>query len=233
MRVTGLEATVGRMVRVRGVLFDFGNTLFAHAPLAETVALAARRLGAEVSTSWATDFAATVDSAAHTEDELRHPRDLDAAVWYERWHLLYACADGEIPGLGAAVYDGMHDPWSWTPFVDSIETLVRLHHVGVPMVIVSNTGWDIRTVFAAYGLTSLVDRFVLSYEVGAVKPSPTIFRAACAAIDLSPSQVLMVGDDTRADGGATRSGVRTLLVPTMRPGADNGIAAAADLVVGI
>jgi HAD superfamily hydrolase (TIGR01493 family) len=221
------------MARVRGVLFDFGNTLFAHAPLAQTAAQAARRHGVAVGTVWATQFAAAVERAAHAEEELRHPRDLDASVWFERWHLLYAVADDEVPGLGASVYDAMHEPSSWTPFADSIETLARLQQAGVPIVIVSNTGWDIRAVFAVYGLSSLVDRFVLSYEVGAVKPSPAIFRAACDAVGLRPSEVLMVGDDARADGGATRAGLRTLLVPTMRAGADNGIAAAADLVIGI
>lgn len=231
MRITGVEATVAAMAGVRGVLFDFGNTLFAHAPLHETVLAAAHRLGADVSPEWAREFSDGVQLAAHTADELQHPRDLDAAVWFERWHLLYSCADDEVPGLGAAVYAEMHRPLSWLPFAETVRTLRRLRSAAVPVAIVSNTGWDIRDVFVAHGLDQLVDHFLLSYEVGALKPSPVIFLAACEAIGAEPSLTLMVGDDIAADGGATRAGLRSLLLPLVELGSDNGVGAAADLVL--
>ena len=40
----------------------------------------------------------------------------------------------------------------------------------------------------------------------------------------------MVGDDARADGGAVRAGIRTLLLPPPPPRADNGLGAVLDLV---
>lgn len=231
MRITGVEATVADMAGERGVLFDFGNTLFGHAPLHDTVLAAAHRLGADVSPEWAREFSDGVHVAAHTAVELRHPRDLDAAVWFERWHVLYARADDEVPGLGAAVYAGMHAPLSWVPFAETIRTLQRLSAAAVPVAVVSNTGWDIRDVFVAHGLDQFVDHFLLSYEVGAVKPAPAIFLAACEAIGAEPSSTLMVGDDIAADGGATRAGLRSLLLPLVELGSDNGVGAAADLVL--
>lgn len=233
MRITGLEATVAPMAGVRAVLFDFGNTLFAHASLADTVVAVAHGLGVEVSHDWARTFSTDVQQAAHTDDELRHPRDLDAQVWFERWHVLYGRADHDIPGLGAAVYAGMHHPASWLPFHDTARTLQRLHAAGVPVGVVSNTGWDVRDVFAAHGLDQLVRHFVLSYEVGAVKPSPAIFLAACGALGVEPSAALMVGDDVAADGGATRAGLRSLLLPLVGLGGDNGVGAAADFALAI
>lgn len=220
------------MSEVQAVLFDFGNTLFAHDPLPDTILTTCGRLGTSVSPSWAAGVAARIDAAAHTPGELQHPRDLDAAVWRERWHVLYAVADDEVPGLGAALYDAMHNPLAWRPYMSTGVTLSSLHRMGVPVAIVSNTGWDVRTVFAAHHMQQLVTAFVLSYEVDVVKPSPLIFHRACAALGVQPADALMVGDDPVADAGAVRAGLRTLLLPALPPGAPNGVEVAAQILSG-
>lgn len=242
MLVTGREASrlrfpapvVGRSVQevteLRGVLFDFGGTLFAHATLADTIRRAAGGLGAVRPLAWAEALADRIQSAAHDPDELRHPRDLSAAVWKERWHLLYGLADDEVEGLGAAVYAAMHDPREWRPYAGSLATLHHLHLAGVPVAVVSNTGWNVRTVFAEYDAHRLVTSFQLSYEVGSVKPAPQIFLAACAALGTEPARTLMVGDDPVADAGAVRAGLRTLLLPALAPGAANGVEAVLRIV---
>lgn len=221
------------MPDVRGVLFDFGNTLFAHASLAETIESVCADLGQRRTTPWVEQLVARVEAAAHTTDELQHPRDLDIDVWHARWHVLYSLADDEIPGLGAAIYDAMHDPLQWRPYARAVETLARIRGLGVPIAIVSNTGWDVRAVFSAHGADHLVSEFVLSYEVGVVKPDSGIFHAACDALNVSPEQCLMVGDDARADSGAVAAGLRVLLVPALAPGSDNGVDAAARIVAGV
>ncbi|MGB8862431.1 MAG: HAD family hydrolase [Ilumatobacteraceae bacterium] len=217
---------------VRGVLFDFGSTLFAHAPLATTIEATCSSLGAPMPTRWAQELAERIQQAAHTEEELRHPRDLDDKVWRERWHVLYGLADGEVPGLGVALYEAMHDPSQWRPYATTVSTLRRIHAAGVPIAVVSNTGWDVRAVFAAHEVARTVQTFVLSYEVGAVKPAARMFLAACAALGVEPSTALMVGDDVVADAGAVRAGLRTLLLPVLPAGAANGVEAAARIVAG-
>ncbi len=212
-----------RDASISAVLFDFGNTLFAHASLADTIQEAATALGHEVGREWAGEQAARMTHAAHLPGELAHPRDLDDRVWLERWHVLYAMADDEVPGLGAAVYSSMHDPASWIPYARTAGTLQALHGDGVRIGIVSNTGWDVRRVFEHHGLDGLLGAVVLSYEVGAVKPSAAIFRAACEALGVEPSSTVMVGDDPVADAGAVAVGIRTLLVPAAPVGVDNGI----------
>lgn len=47
---------------------------------------------------------------------------------------------------------------------------------------------------------------MLSYEHGIQKPDPRLFEAACAALDADPRDVVMVGDNRRADGGAAALG---------------------------
>ena len=211
------------MSTVRAVLFDFGNTLFAHDSLATTIARCSERLGSQMGSDRAAEIAATIDSAAHTTAELRHPRDLDAAVWQQRWAVLYGLADRDVDGLGAALLADMHDPERWLPFTATGTVLGALHASDVRVGVVSNTGWDVRTAFARHGLDELVDSYTLSYEAGCTKPDPRIFQLACAALEVEPGNTLMVGDDPRADSGAVAAGLRVLLLPPTPPGTDNAL----------
>jgi putative hydrolase of the HAD superfamily len=117
----------------------------------------------------------------------------------------------------------MHAPDEWIPYPRAAATLQSLHQHGLAVGIVSNTGWDVRTVFAEHAMAAVVTAFTLSYEAGFVKPDPRIFEAACESLRLGPDQVVMVGDDPRADSGAVHAGIRTLLLPTLPPRVDNGV----------
>jgi FMN phosphatase YigB (HAD superfamily) len=217
-------------VDLRGVLFDFGNTLFAHASLAVTIGDCAGGLGVQISHEQVVALANRIDSAAMTTDELAHPRDLDPAVWKQRWQVLYGIADECADGLGAAVNASMHDPLEWVPYAQSSETLGALYANGLAIGVVSNTGWDVREVFAAHSMSEFVRSFTLSYEVGVAKPNREIFLAACESLGLAPSNVAMVGDDPRADGGAVTAGICTVLVPALPPHADNAVGAILNLL---
>ena len=215
---------------VRGVLFDFGNTLFAHAPLAVTIGASATRLGLRIADDDLVAMAHRIDSASMTADELAYPRDLDPTVWKQRWQVLYGMADDWGPGLGEAIYASMHAPKEWVPYPQSASTMRSLHEHGLAVGIVSNTGWDVRAVFSQHDMADAVTSFTLSYEAGYVKPGHQIFDAARKSLRLAPEQLLMVGDDPRADSGAVRAGIRTLLLPALPPGVDNGVSGVLGLV---
>ena len=214
--------TIGRPT---AVLFDFGSTLFAHASLTDTIVERAARLGTSVTRGRAIELAEQIRVAAHSANELQHARDLDRAVWAARWTLLYSMADVEVPGLGASLYEAFHAPDEWHPYEATADVLFWLHVAGVPVGVVSNTGWDVRRVFEHHGLDGLVSTFVLSCEVGCVKPSREMFDLACERLGAPVSEVLMVGDDPIADAGAASAGLLTLLVPAAEAGSDNGLAA--------
>ncbi len=205
------------------VLFDFGSTLFAHQSLADTVFACAQRCGAAIDQTWASSVAERINEAAHAPHQLARGRDLSEAVWFEQWHELYSLADDEVPGLGATVFEAMHAAHEWIPYSSTVDTLRVLHAADVPIGVVSNTGWNIRAVFGHHGLLHTVRHFTLSYEFGDVKPAAAIFLAACDALGQEPGDVLMVGDDPAADSGAAWAGVRTLLLPALPPGHDNGL----------
>ncbi|MFG3661889.1 HAD family hydrolase [Streptomyces sp. NPDC047706] len=110
------------------------------------------------------------------------------------------------PRLHDALYERHMRPDAWTPYPDAAEVLATLRERGIAVGVVSNIGWDLRPVFRAHGLDAYVDGYVLSYEHGIRKPDPRLFEIACAGIGADPREVLMVGDDRWADGGAAALG---------------------------
>ena len=90
--------------------------------------------------------------------------------------------------------------------------LAGLHRRGIRTAVVSNIAFDVRPAFRAIGVADDVDEFVLSFEVGAVKPQPEIFHTALSRLGVDASEALMVGDSEEADGGARAVGCAFALV---------------------
>ena len=197
---------------IRAVLFDFGHTLFAHAPGPAVIETEAARLGQPLSPGEAADLWAEIDAAAMDPAEVARGRDLNGEVWRTRWSVLYGLADRSVPGLGAAVDHSFHDPWAWIPYADTAPTLEGLAAADVAVGVVSNTGWHVRAPFQVRDLDRHVTSFTLSYECGSTKPRPEIFHQACRAIGSRPEDTLMVGDDPVADPGALAAGLGGLVL---------------------
>ena len=111
-----------------------------------------------------------------------------------------------------ALYGLMIDPMNWTPYPDTADVLAGLHRQGIKTAVVSNIAFDVRPAFEAVGAADYVDAFVLSFEVGAVKPDAAIFEAALTQLGVAAEDAVMVGDSEEADGGAQALGCGFLLV---------------------
>jgi len=111
-----------------------------------------------------------------------------------------------------ALYTRLIDPSSWTPYPDTADVLVSLHARSVKTAVVSNIAFDLRPAFRSIGSEAHVDEFVLSFEVGAVKPNPEIFQTALTRLGVDAKDALMVGDSEEADGGAEAIGCAFALV---------------------
>ncbi len=111
-----------------------------------------------------------------------------------------------------SLYDRVIDPASWSPYPDTAAVLAGLHRHGLKTAVVSNIAFDVRPAFAAIDAERHVDEFVLSFEVGAVKPSPDIFHTALSRLGVDAAHALMVGDSEEADGAARAVGCRFALV---------------------
>ena len=111
-----------------------------------------------------------------------------------------------------SLYAHVIDPTSWTPYPDTATVLGGLHRRGVKTAVVSNIAFDLRPAFDRIGVARDVDEFVLSFEVGAVKPDPAIFVTALDRLSVPAERTLMVGDSDEADGGARALGCGFALV---------------------
>jgi FMN phosphatase YigB (HAD superfamily) len=143
------------------------------------------------------------------------------------------------------------------PVEDATSTLQRLHAAGFALAILSN--WPLAVTidrFAeAQGWLPYLRAIVVSQRIGTIKPHPSIFRAAEAALGVAAGAatdgaegrrdtgILHVGDDWAADVvGASRAGWRTAYLrnrqadtplPTSEPGdgMEPGEHVSADLVI--
>ncbi|MGH3627513.1 MAG: HAD family hydrolase [Sciscionella sp.] len=199
---------------IRGVLIDFSGTLFSldydAATLSQLLGEHAESIGPALKAELLRTM--TAPTAVHhdlTESEQRDwaNRDLDP-VAHQRANVAVLELSGVPSRICPGFYSGLVDPANWQPYPDAEAALALLQQAGIRIAVVSNIAWDIRACFHRSGLDSYIDSYVLSYEVGSVKPNPRIFTFACEALGLPARDCLMIGDSTEADGGARTVGAR-------------------------
>lgn len=100
------------------------------------------------------------------------------------------------------------------------ETLDVLDHwrARMPLALVTNGASRLqRAKLAVTQLAACFDAVIVSEEVGVGKPDPAPFRAALAALGLTASEVVMVGNDIDRDvAGAHAAGIRPVLIDRQR-----------------
>lgn len=201
------------MTGIRGVLFDWGDTLFSPPDAGQVIVTAAEQRGIRIDPEKARALWDEMWEAGKMPEELAKGRDLSSDAHREVWTALFERANVAVPHIASTLYDRVMDPRAWIPYPDTTPTLRALRERGTKIGIVSNVPRDLRPIFAAHGLADLVDAFTHSFEVGAEKPDPRIFLRACEALGTSPAETLMVGDHPIADAGALRAGLHFHLLP--------------------
>jgi HAD superfamily hydrolase (TIGR01493 family) len=220
-------------VRFRAVLFDAGDTLIRlRADAGALLLAAAETLGVSVDPTAAADVWRRVLAGAGTRQELAKGRDLSPERHRTVWTDLYvrSGADDLAAGLSDALYALTVDPGSWEAFPDTSATLRGLRQRGIPVGVVSDTGFDLRPVFDRLQLSPWIDVLVLSCEYGACKPAPRVFRDVCAELGVEPAATLMVGDNPLTDGGAAAAGLVVLLLPAPAAAGSRGLGHVLSLV---
>ena len=87
-------------------------------------------------------------------------------------------------------------------YPDTVESLQYLH-ARLPLLSLSNGNADLHRI----GLAHWFHTCIAAREIGAAKPEPGIFQAACTALQLPANAIAHVGDDPLMDViGARRAG---------------------------
>jgi HAD superfamily hydrolase (TIGR01509 family) len=204
-------------VSVHAVLFDFSGTLFR---LEEDdswfagIEVDEQAVDGHVQAELMRRLTAPTGRSVEMDDEqYRNWRNRDLEPHLHREAYLHVLRKSGVAHQQATqLYELLIDPASWTPYPDTAAVLTGLHRRGVKVAVVSNIAFDLRPAFATLGVFADVDEYVLSFEVGAVKPNPEIFQTALTRLGVDASDTLMVGDSEEADGGARALGCRFALV---------------------
>ncbi|MGD1052356.1 MAG: HAD family hydrolase [Candidatus Dormibacteria bacterium] len=133
--------------------------------------------------------------------------------------------DELLDEIAAIVQKAWWDGAVVTPGV--VDTLEELRRRGLRLGLCSNAPYrpaSLHGQIAHLGLARWFDAVIFSSEVGWRKPSPQIFSAALAALDVEPERCAMVGDRWREDvAGARSAGMATIRTREHRddPGPDD------------
>lgn len=203
-------------MQVRAVLFDYSGTLFRleeSDSWFEGMQVDEREVDGHVQAELMRRLTAPTGRSMEMTPEAYEAwvnRDLEPHLHREAYlHVLRK--SGLTDDHAVALYERVIDPSSWTVYPDTAEVLGGLRRRGIKIAVVSNIAFDVRPAFEAIGAADDVE-FVLSFEVGAVKPSPAIFQTALTRLGVAPEYAVMVGDSEEADGGARALGCHFSLV---------------------
>jgi len=215
--------------RIRGILFDLGDTLIDFEHVSMTAMF---RKGARLGYAYLQELGKPVPGFRKF-----HYRQL----WAIRWNYIKARVTGkEFNSLDVMIHFArkwgyelsedeclelawrFYKPLSQAATVapGAVETLNALVKKGLKLAVVSNTfvpGAVLDRHLDIASLGDLIESRIYSSEVGYRKPKKEIFQLALEHAKLQPSNALFVGDSPHADiFGAHRAGMITVLKD--RPG---------------
>jgi putative hydrolase of the HAD superfamily len=102
----------------------------------------------------------------------------------------------------AEFYAARNEVECYSDALPALESMAALY----PLVSLSNGNADLERI----GLARFFHFSISSRSFGKAKPAAEIFHAACAGLDLPPSEVLHIGDDPALDVlGAHAAGLRS------------------------
>ena len=184
---------------VRAVLFDLYDTL-AKASWLELETELAGRMGVHVE-DVRNGYQATRLARQTGQFESTH---------LEMWALAEACGVTPTPQLITDLVE-MESEFltSVSLFEDAVPTLRRLREADVATALVSNCPSTTAPVVERLGLYQEVDLVVMSFEVGAAKPSAAIYKHALDSLGVHPNEALFVDDQLDFLNGARRLGIAT------------------------
>lgn len=201
---------------VRAIFFDAVGTLLHPDPPAPLVyAAVGQRHGSRLTSSIIMDRFRVAFQRQEAYD-LRQGLRTSEAREVERWRQIVAEVHDDVTDPDACFRDLFRHfslPEAWRLEAEAASVLTRLAERGYQLGLASNFDARLRSVVAGWPDLRPIRHLVISSEVGWRKPAPGFFAALCARVDLTPGEVLLVGDDCQNDyEGARQAGLHALLL---------------------
>jgi FMN hydrolase / 5-amino-6-(5-phospho-D-ribitylamino)uracil phosphatase len=197
------------IARIKAISLDLDDTLWPIWPTIERAEKVLHDWLAEHAPMAAALFSSPValreirDHVASTRPELRS--DLSAVRRESIRLALYRA--GENPLLAEAAFEAFFAERQRVTLFDDAPAALEFMASRYPVVSLSNGNADLIRV----GLAPYFRAAISAREFGVGKPDPRIFHAAAGAVDLTPHEVLHVGDDATLDAlGALNAGMQAV-----------------------
>jgi len=138
------------------------------------------------------------------------PRENDDKDWWRE--LVDLVLNQVTPSLGKLdrdnffeiAYEHFAERGIWELYPEVVDVLIKLQPQ-FQLAVLSNFDGRLRFILEHLDVAKFFKHVFISSELGADKPDPEIFRRAIRVVDLSPDQVLHVGDDPERDWKAASS----------------------------
>jgi putative hydrolase of the HAD superfamily len=187
----------------RAVLFDFFGTLTQAAPRGDGHAEVARILGCPLP-----ELNAVLNASFYR----RSRGDYGDALATLRWvagQLGLRPSGGTLRAAYRARVAALRADIRLRP--DAYAVLACLRSGGLRIAVVSDCTYELTEILPTLPIAPLLDTAIYSVHIGAVKPDPTIYLAACAALRVEPQHCLYVGDGgSRELTGASALGMNAV-----------------------
>jgi len=193
--------------RIKAISLDLDDTLW---PIWPTIERAEKVLH-----DWLVDNAPMAAALFSSPQALREIRDYMATNRPELKHDLSAVRResirlalyraGENPLLAEKAFEVFFAERQRVELFDDAMPALEYLASRYPIVSISNGNADLRRV----GIDNFFRAAISAREFGVGKPDPRIFHAAAGAVDLTPEDMLHVGDDATLDAlGALNAGMQ-------------------------
>ncbi len=148
----------------------------------------------------------TVESVVHRSDAWRQAQcgEIDlSSYWQAVGHQLGLTSD-DLASL-------RHDFYSGDQLDQELVALIRdLRAAGVRIGLLTNNTLDLEDTLYNLSLNRLFDTWVISAQIGVMKPDPLAYRAILHALGVSPGQAILVDDFAANTEGARAVGMHAI-----------------------
>ncbi len=197
---------------IRAVLLDAVGTLIYPDP---PVAQAYHQHGLRFGSSLTEEQIARRFKAAYAKQELADSVESSAGVGNlsrrptnqqrerQRWQTIVADVFHDVDGAAGPLFESLWnhfaDSRNWSLYADVLPTLRDLQDRDVTIGIASNFDDRLRNICRGLEPLACCRHLFISATIGFPKPSSEFFRAVEQELELTPTQILLVGDDFTND----------------------------------
>ncbi len=213
--------------KFRAVTFDVGGTLIEPWPsVGDVYANIARRHGFGNPDPEILNHG--FSCAWKARGEFDYTRDAWRRIVAESFHRLAMPVTDQFFN---ELFDFFATPGAWRVYEDVLPALEQLRSRQIRLAVISNWDTRLRPLLTRLKLDQYFETISCSYELGSAKPSREIFAKTLRQLELSPGEVLHVGDSRREDfDGAQDAGLHALWLRRERAqSSDRELATLSDL----